>query len=119
MHTVFKEFTFDAAHWLPNVPKDHQCHRLHGHTYRVKISVTGPLDPVMGWVVDYAEISRLWEDRIHFKLDHRCVNDVLKNSTSEVIASWIWTQLARELPGLSEVEVMETATAGCIYRGGK
>ncbi|MCB0565184.1 MAG: 6-carboxytetrahydropterin synthase, partial [Phaeodactylibacter sp.] len=52
--TIFKEFTFDAAHYLPNVPEDHKCRRMHGHTYRVRLYIKGPLDPKLGWVMDFA-----------------------------------------------------------------
>lgn len=118
MHTVFKEFSFDSAHKLPNVPVGHKCGRLHGHTYRVRLEVSGKAGPETGWVVDYAEISAAWRP-LHDQLDHRYLNDLpgLKNSTSENIARWIWNRLVAALPGLSAVEVRETCTAGCVYRG--
>ncbi len=118
LYTVFKEFSFDAAHWLPNVPKNHQCGRMHGHTYHVRVSVQGVIDPKLGWVVDYADISKIWKDRVHSVLDHTCLNDTIVNSTSELLAKWIWTELSKELAGLHQVEVRETDTAGCVYGGG-
>jgi 6-pyruvoyltetrahydropterin/6-carboxytetrahydropterin synthase len=99
------------------VPEGHKCRRLHGHSYRVRISVAGDLDPDLGWVIDFAEIKRAFEP-IWQQLDHHYLNDIegLENPTAEVIAAWIWQRLAPELPLLSQVEIGETCTSGCIYR---
>ncbi len=115
---VFKEFGFEAAHRLPAVPADHKCARLHGHSFRVRVTVAGPVGEGSGWVVDFADISAACAP-VHEALDHRYLNDVpgLENPTSERIAEWIWDRLAGPLPGLAGVEVRETCTAGCIYRG--
>ncbi len=115
---IFKEFTFEAAHDLPNTPDGHKCRRLHGHSFRVRLAVEGDVDPATGWVMDFAEIKAafhpIWE-----RLDHHYLNDIpgLENPTSEVIAKWIWGQLKPVLPELSEVKLWETCTAGCTYRG--
>ena len=53
---VFKEFTFEAAHWLPNVPPEHKCARLHGHSFGVVVRVDGEVGPDSGWVIDFADI---------------------------------------------------------------
>ena len=118
MHEVFKDFSFDSAHRLPNVPLGHKCGRLHGHTYRVSVYVAGDPGTDTGWVIDYADIAVAWAP-LHEQLDHRYLNDVpgLENSTSENIARWIWDRLKVALPALSKVYVRETCTAGCIYRG--
>jgi 6-pyruvoyltetrahydropterin/6-carboxytetrahydropterin synthase len=113
-----KTFQFEAAHRLPNLPATHKCRRLHGHSFRAEIVVTGPCDPKLGWVMDYADISDvftpLWE-----QLDHRYLNEVagLENPTSENLAIWIWDHLKPALPQLAEVVVAETCTARCVYRG--
>jgi 6-pyruvoyltetrahydropterin/6-carboxytetrahydropterin synthase len=115
---IWKEFSFEAAHRLPNVAPGHKCARLHGHSFRCEVHVTGPVDPRMGWVVDYAEIQRAFEP-LHRMLDHNFLNEVegLENPTSEVLARWIWERLGPALPGLHAVVVRETCTSGCIYRG--
>lgn len=115
---IWKEFTFEAAHLLPNVADGHKCKRLHGHSYRVRISVDAEVDATLGWVVDFAEIAEAFEP-IHKRLDHYYLNDIegLENPTSEVLARWIWVRLAPTLPVLSKVEVSETCTSGCVYRG--
>lgn len=115
---VFKEFTFEAAHRLPNLPPEHRCAPLHGHSFRVRLYVRGPVDPVLGWVMDFGEIRAAFQP-LHDGLDHNYLNDVegLENPTSEVLARWIWQQLKPQLPELSQVRVHETCTCGCIYRG--
>jgi 6-pyruvoyltetrahydropterin/6-carboxytetrahydropterin synthase len=115
---IFKEFSFEAAHRLPNVAADHKCARLHGHSFRVKVCVSGPVDAHAGWVADFAELKRAFRP-LHERLDHNYLNEVegLENPTSENIARWIWARLRPRLPGLSKVVVRETCTTGCVYRG--
>lgn len=115
---IFREFTFEAAHRLPNVAEGHKCSRLHGHSYRIEVRVGGEVGEESGWVVDFADISAAFKP-LHAQLDHYYLNEVpgLENPTSEVLARWIWERLAPSLPGLSEVVVRETCTSGCSYRG--
>jgi 6-pyruvoyltetrahydropterin/6-carboxytetrahydropterin synthase len=115
---IFKEFSIEAAHWLPNVPEGHKCRRLHGHSFRIEIHVAGPLDANLGWVMDFADLKAAFQP-IEDQLDHRCLNDIagLENPTSENLARWIWQHLKPELPLLSEVVVRETCTSGCTYAG--
>jgi 6-pyruvoyltetrahydropterin/6-carboxytetrahydropterin synthase len=115
---IFKEFSIEAAHWLPHVPEGHKCRRLHGHSFQVQVHVTGPVDEHLGWVMDFAEIKAAFQ-AIEDQLDHRCLNDVegLENPTSENLARWIWNRLRAELPALSRIVVRETCTSGCVYRG--
>lgn len=115
---IFKEFRLEAAHRLPNLPPDHKCARLHGHSFRVRIAVRGPLHPTLGWVQDFAELSAAFAP-IHERLDHNYLNEVegLENPTSEVLARWIWDRLSPALPGLARVTVRETCTSGCVYEG--
>ncbi len=115
---VFKEFTFDSAHFLPHVPEDHKCRRMHGHTYRVRLFVSGKLDPHLGWVIDFGDIKRIWNP-IEKQLDHYVLNDIegLENPTAENLAIWIWQQIKPQIHGLSKVEVYENMTNGVAYRG--
>jgi 6-pyruvoyltetrahydropterin/6-carboxytetrahydropterin synthase len=116
---VFKEFTFEAAHRLPNVAPDHKCARLHGHSFRVTVHVEGEPGTESGWVLDFADIQSAFEP-LHAQLDHRYLNEVpgLDNPTSERVAVWIWERLSPTLAGLSKVVVRETCTAGVEYSGG-
>lgn len=113
-----KQFRFEAAHLLPKTPEGHKCRRLHGHSYRITIEVSGEVDEEYGWLIDYADIKEafqpLWE-----QLDHYYLNDVegLENPTSEVLSKWIWDRLKPTLPLLSQVIVHETCTSTAHYRG--
>ncbi len=115
---VFREFTFSAAHMLPNVPEGHKCGRVHGHTFRVAIYITGPIAERSGWVQDFAEIREAFEP-LSEQLDHRYLNDIagLGNPTSENIARWIWKRLKPALPMLTKLIVWETPFAGVVYVG--
>lgn len=118
MMELRKTFQFEAAHLLPHLPKSHKCRRLHGHSFRAEIVVSGECDTRLGWVMDYAEVSRLFKP-LREKLDHRYLNEIpgLDNPTSEMIAIWIWQRLKPKLPALTEIVVAETCTAKCVYRG--
>jgi 6-pyruvoyltetrahydropterin/6-carboxytetrahydropterin synthase len=113
-----KEFRFEAAHSLPNVPKGHKCARLHGHSFRVEITVRGPVDAKTGWLMDFGELKSLFKP-LEEQLDHRFLNEIdgLENSTSENIARWIWEKLKPKLPVLWQITVHETCTSKCVYRG--
>lgn len=115
---IFKEFGFEAAHRLPNVPAGHKCARLHGHSFRVEVHVRGPVDERMGWVMDFADVKAAVKPVID-QLDHYYLNDIagLENPTSEVLARWLWTRLRPALPTLARIVVRETCTSGCTYQG--
>jgi 6-pyruvoyltetrahydropterin/6-carboxytetrahydropterin synthase len=115
---LFKRFSIEAAHFLPRVPDDHKCRRLHGHSFQIEIHVTAAVDEEAGWVMDFAELKRAWQP-LHERLDHRLLNDIegLENPTSENLARWIWRELKPALPDLSRVVVCETCTSGCAYHG--
>ncbi|MFF2345085.1 6-carboxytetrahydropterin synthase QueD [Pseudarthrobacter sp. NPDC058119] len=117
---IYREFTFEAAHRLPNVPDGHKCSRLHGHSYRVEVHVTDIVGEDTGWVQDFGDIKAAFKP-LEDQLDHNYLNEVpgLENPTSEILAKWIWTRLVSVLPKLSAIQVRETCTSGCIYRGEK
>jgi 6-pyruvoyltetrahydropterin/6-carboxytetrahydropterin synthase len=115
---IFKEFGFEAAHRLPSVPLGHKCRRLHGHSFRIRIHVRGAVDPVLGWVTDFAAIAAIVQPVIS-ELDHRYLNEIpgRANPTSECLARWLWERVAPGLSGLCEIMVQETCTSGAVYRG--
>ena len=116
---IYKDFTFESAHHLPNVPGGHKCARLHGHSYIVRLTVSGVVHEDSGWVQDFGDLSAAFKP-LHQILDHNYLNEIegLENPTSEVLAMWIWNRIAGELPLLAEVGIKETCTSGCTYRGG-
>ena len=115
---IFRIFHLQCARRLPMLPDAHPCSHLHGHSFRVEVHVSGPLDATLGWVVDFADIEAAWQP-IHAALDHRNLNDItgLDNPTSERLAMWLWEKLKAALPGLSKVVVMETHDSGCAFSG--
>ena len=115
---IFKSFTLESAHRLPNVPAGHKCARVHGHSFRVELHVSGPVDQHLGWVMDFADVKAAF-DPFYRQLDHHYLNDVpgLENPTSENLAKWIWQKLKPGLPQLSAVVVHETCTSGARYTG--
>ncbi|HET6632064.1 MAG TPA: 6-carboxytetrahydropterin synthase QueD [Rhodanobacteraceae bacterium] len=115
---IFKAFTLEAAHRLPNVPAGHKCARLHGHSFRIEVHVRGEPQPETGWVLDFAEIKAAFQP-LHEQLDHHYLNDIegLANPTSEQLAIWLWQRLQPALPQLCRVVVHETCSAGCAYEG--
>ena len=117
---VFAELRFEAAHRLPNVPPDHRCARMHGHSYRATIHVEGDVDPRSGWVIDFAAIQAAAAPLIA-QLDHHVINEVpgLENPTAEHIARWLWRGLASHVKGLAKIVVEEGQGMGAVYRGEK
>lgn len=115
---IWKEFMFEAAHRLPNVPEGHKCARLHGHSFKTVIYLRGLVGEESGWVQDFADIKEAFRP-LERELDHNYLNEIegLENPTSENIARWIWRKLRPALPLLSKVVVQETCTCGCVYEG--
>jgi len=115
---IFRVFTVEAAHRLPNVPAGHKCQRLHGHSFRIELHISGPVDAHSGWVMDFADVRVAFQPTFD-RLDHHYLNEIpgLENPTSENLARWIWAELKPTLPMLSKVVVHETCTSGCVYEG--
>ena len=115
---IFKVFTVEAAHRLPHVPEGHKCARLHGHSIRIELHLSGPVDPQAGWVMDFADVKAAFKP-IYDRLDHHYLTEIpgLENPTSEQLATWIWDQTKPLLPLLSAIVVHETCTSGCRYTG--
>lgn len=116
---IFRIFTIEAAHRLPNVAAGHKCARLHGHSFRVELHVSGEVDERTGWIMDFAQVKAIFQP-VYDRLDHHYLNDIagLENPTSENLARWIWNEIKSQLPLLSKVIVHETCTSGCSYSGG-
>jgi 6-pyruvoyltetrahydropterin/6-carboxytetrahydropterin synthase len=115
---IYKEFSFDSAHFLPRVPEGHKCKNMHGHTYKMRVFIKGQPDPQFGWVMDFKELKDAVNPIID-QLDHKVINDIegLQNPTAENITVWIWNQIKPLLSNLSRVELYETPTTGVIYTG--
>ena len=114
----YDDFTFEAAQTLPSAPEGHKCRKMHGHSFKVEVSVEGEVDRAIGWVYDHAVIGAAVKPLVA-QLDHSYLNDIagLENPTIENMAAWFWEKIAAQCPGLCEIVIHETPTARCVYRG--
>ena len=117
---VYKKFTIESARSLPNLPNSHPCKKVHGHSFKIIISVSGNINKETGFVIDFNDINNAFKP-LKKKIDHVYLNDIegLDNPSSENICKWIWKRLKDQLPGLSMIEIKETTSTGCIYKGEK
>ncbi|HYL27812.1 MAG TPA: 6-carboxytetrahydropterin synthase QueD [Candidatus Nitrosotalea sp.] len=114
---IRKLFKFEAAHTLPYHPG--KCARMHGHSYRLEVTVQGPLQtrrPARGMVQDFDRLERVVSERVLEALDHQYLNDLIENPTVENIVLWIWKRLEKRLPLLDALVLWETATSCAILR---
>lgn len=116
LHEIKKSFRFEAAHRLPNLPADHKCSRLHGHSFKVTLVLEGSLDPHYGWVQDAGEIKERFNPILK-QLDHYYLNDItgLENPTAEILSKWIYEKSKPLLPLLKKIKVSETCTFSAHY----
>ena len=116
---IYKEFSFEAAHFLPSAPPGHPNARVHGHSFRARVSIDGEPDEKTGVVMYLDDVEAALDDA-RDALDHRMLNEVegLEAPTLERIAVWLWDRLHNRLPGLAEIEVArDSCHEGCVYRG--
>lgn len=111
-----QHFQIESARFLPKLPKTHPCSRLHGHSFKIILTLVAPLDPAVGWVMDYNEIQSRFQPILNL-IDHRTLNEVpgLENPTSELLAQWLYEKARAVLPALVQVTVAETPLTECSY----
>ena len=114
MRAIFG-FNFEAAHYLPGVGVRDRSYMMHGHTYRVRLEVEGPIEPLTGWVVIPEDVEKA-VDLVRLSLDHQSLNDIedLPNPTLEHVARWIFRRLREPIPELVRVAVHATEHRGAI-----
>ncbi len=110
---VTKEFTFSSAHRL--VEYQGRCENLHGHTYRMAVTVEAPPGPD-GIAFDFMKLKEIIHRDVISVLDHRFLNDIIPQSTAENIAIWVWRKLEGAIP-LVEVKLFESSDSYVTYRG--
>ena len=118
MWELTKSFRFEAAHALPGTTLGDASMEIHGHSFRGEVAVRGPVDPHLGWVIDFADLRRAVEPLVD-RLDHYLLNEIegLENPTAELLAVWIWHKLAPSLPLIHRGTIEETCTSRCHYFG--
>ncbi|MES2801304.1 MAG: 6-carboxytetrahydropterin synthase [Bdellovibrionota bacterium] len=109
-------YQIESARFLPHLPEGHPCKRVHGHSFKIILTLRGPLQAQVGWVQDYHEIDQIVKPLLA-AIDHRVLNEVkgLENPTSELLALWIYERTKTDLPSLKSVTIMETPTTECTY----
>lgn len=116
---IAKEFRFEASHQLPF--HDGKCARLHGHSWRGVVYVSGDSladsGPKQGMVMDYADVKKVLKPLLDQYLDHHHLNDTLgiESPTSESVSRWIFEKLQESGLNVSAVRIDETCTSQCLY----
>ncbi len=121
---VAREYHFEAAHFLPNVPDTHKCKRLHGHNYKLEVTLSGPVQQ-SGFIIDFWDMDKVVQPILD-EVDHRCLNDIagLENPTAENITGWFFDRIDVGLVGqffhdvgVVAVTVWETDTCKAVLTG--
>ncbi len=113
-----QHFQIESARFLTGLDKDHPCSHMHGHSFKITLTIKGPVLPPKNWVMDYHEIAKIVKPILNL-LDHKILNDVpgLENPTSEVLAKWLYDKIKSQISILTAVNVSETSATECIYYG--
>ena len=113
MFTITARYGFEAAHRLHNPSWSNEkntetfgpCNTIHGHSYRLEVSVSRD-SLIDGMVVDFSALDAIVTERIVSRLDHSLINDLPEMSdittTAEEVAQWIWNEIK---PGIEELGV--------------
>ncbi|MEI7511057.1 MAG: 6-carboxytetrahydropterin synthase QueD [Candidatus Peregrinibacteria bacterium] len=117
MFLVTKEFIFDSAHFLPFY--EGKCETLHGHTYKIHVTVQAQKDEKTGMAFDFVELKKAVKTEIVDLWDHQLINDHIENPSAENMAEYAWEKMEEHQIPVFEVKVWETPTSFVTYRGGK
>jgi 6-pyruvoyltetrahydropterin/6-carboxytetrahydropterin synthase len=121
MHTIFKDFSFSAAHAIRGHTRG--CQNLHGHNYRVRVHLRASRLDELGMVLDFADLKQMMQEIVG-PFDHQVINEIPpfdeRNTTAELISQYVFEEVARRLEGqervrVAKVEVWETETSCAIY----
>lgn len=108
---ISKTFEFDSAHFLPNY--DGKCKNLHGHRFKLEVSIIGGINNETGMVIDFGDIKAVVEDEIIKIFDHDVINHMLLNPTAENMVIWIWKKLEDKFR-LYCIKLYETPNSCCM-----
>jgi 6-pyruvoyltetrahydropterin/6-carboxytetrahydropterin synthase len=115
MMMLTAETGFAAAHQIKNYPGP--CQNLHGHNYKLFVTVAGEPDPETGMVIDFVKMKEIIKARVLDLCDHRYLNEFIPLPSSENIILWIWGRLEGHLAGLYELKLYEVEDSYIVYRG--
>ena len=111
-----QHFQIESSRYLPNLDTSHPCSRMHGHSFKIILTLKGEADARLAWVIDYGDIQSLMMPILN-RIDHRTLNEVpgLENPTTEMLTKWVYDEALQVLPLLTRVTIAETALTECSY----
>ncbi|RYZ65019.1 MAG: 6-carboxytetrahydropterin synthase [Proteobacteria bacterium] len=111
-----QHFQIESSRFLPNLEKSHPCSRMHGHSFKIILTLVGEADARLAWVIDYNDIQSRMKPILD-RIDHRTLNEVpgLENPTSEMLTKWVYDEALRVLPQVTRVTIAETPFTECSY----
>ena len=117
MYRLRVETTFDAAHNI--IASNGKCERLHGHTWKIELFITGEKEESTGMVIDFNVLKANLQE-IAEKLDHTYLNEITEigNPTSENISKYAFNYLKKIIPKhvkLEKIRVWESSKSWCEY----
>ena len=115
---ITKQFTFEAAHYFPNMPEGHIYRKIHGHSFVVEVTFYGKKNKINQWVTDFDEITESLK-KVKKKLDHKCINDIKEIGlpTLENISSWIAKQLKKKYSNIRSIKLSRPSCGEtCLYK---
>ncbi|MFT6213173.1 MAG: 6-pyruvoyltetrahydropterin/6-carboxytetrahydropterin synthase [Alphaproteobacteria bacterium] len=119
MIELTQSFTFEAAHFLPSAPDGNENRRIHGHSFKVEITVTGDPDTQTGLLIHFDAFKEICNRLVRDKIDHQLLNDIkgFENPTLENMCQKMWQMLIPELPSITSVTIIrESCGQKCVYR---
>lgn len=125
MYEVVVEKTFAAGHALRHYKG--KCENVHGHNYRVRVTIEGEKLNAIGLLVDFVELKRVLMEVVDY-LDHKFLNDIPPfielNPSAENMARYFYDEIVKSIDRiadvpvrLAEVRIWETDTSIAAYRG--
>ena len=119
-YRIWKEQRFESALRLNRAPSGDPRHRLHGHSYRIRLHLSAPLEEVMGWTVDYGEVKARFEPAYR-QLDHHRLDRLtgLGDADPASLLRWIKAELAASLPQLDRIDLEQTPGCGAMLSWGE
>lgn len=119
MVSVTKHFSFEACHYLPHYVG--ACHNLHGHSYKLSVTVTGNIQTEgakKGMIIDFKDLKKIVNEQVVDKYDHAYLNEIFENPTAEVMVEHIGENLKELLHPhftLLSVKLWETEDSYAEY----
>lgn len=114
-YRIWKDFTLDSAVQLKRAPAGIPESGIHGHTFKLRLHLSAPLDTVMGWTIDFGDVKAIF-DPVFRTLDHRPLheNHSLVDADTASIGEWIYNTTKASLPQLVRVDLFETDGCGSV-----